>query len=68
MTVVSPDHTAPPPPPPPPPGREGGGGMVWVGDDPTREQRLRHTFWCSLPAPLSLGLTYVNPLVVSLGA
>ncbi len=38
---------------PPPPAREGGGegGMVWVGDDPTREQRLRHTFRCSFTGP-----------------
>ncbi len=69
MTGVSPDHPAPPP-PPPARGRGRGERAAWFGSGTTprgNKGYARHS-GVLLPAPLSLGLTYVNPLVVSLGA
>jgi hypothetical protein len=58
--------------PPPPPPREGGGGerAAWFGSETTLRGNKGYAIHSGvlLPAPLSLGLTYVNPLVVSLGA
>jgi hypothetical protein len=69
MAGVSPDHTAPPP--PPPPARGGGGrGRHGLGSETTPRGNKGYVIHSGvlLSGPLSQGLTYVNRLVVSLGA